>query len=149
MSYAENTSVPVDRSQSEIKKTLTKYGAAGFVFGEKPEVALIMFEMKNRKLKFLLPTPTLQPKTNSWNEKKGLFYSQAKLDQELRRRWRCMLLAIKSKLECVESGISSFEDEFMAHIVLPSGQTVGQAMLPQIEQAYTDGKMPPLLGYTS
>jgi hypothetical protein len=147
MSYAENTVVPVDRSQSEIKKILTKYGASGFVFGEKPDAAMVMFEMRERKIKFLLPLPILQPSTPSYNQKKGFFYTQTKLDQELRRRWRCLVLAIKSKLECVESGISTFEEEFMAHIVLPNGATVGQVMIPQIERSYTENKMPPLLGY--
>ncbi len=147
MSYAETTSVPVEKSQIEIKKILTKYGAAGFVFGEKPELALVSFEMKKMNVKFILPLPILQPSESKWNQKKGLFYSKNKLDQELRRRWRCLLLAIKSKLECVDTGITTFEQEFMAHIVLPGGQTVGQAMIPQIEQSYKDGKMPPLLGY--
>lgn len=147
MSYAEKTSVPVDRSAAEIKKILTKYGAAGFVFGEKPEAALVMFEMKQKKVKFLLPLPKLQPATSSYYQKKGLFYSQDRLDQELRRRWRCLVLAIKSKLECVESGITSFEQEFLAHIVLPNGRTMGEVAIPQIEVAYSNGTMPPLLGY--
>ena len=147
MSYAENTVVSVDKSQAEIKKTLTKYGASGFVFGEKAEAAMVLFEMKERKVKFMLPLPILQPHTSAWNQKKGLYYSQDKLDKELRRRWRCLLLAIKSKLECVETGIATFEQEFMAHIVLPNGATVGQVMIPQIEGAYKSGNMPPLLGY--
>lgn len=33
----------------------------------------------------------------------------------------------------------------MAHIVLPDGSTVGQWMAPQIEQAYTTGRMPSML----
>lgn len=147
MSFAEKTTVAVDKSQAEIKKTLTKYGASGFVFGEKPDAAMVMFEMKERKVKFLLPLPVLQPSTQSYYQKKGLYYSQDKLDQELRRRWRCLLLAIKSKLECVESGITTFEQEFMAHIVLPNGATVGQVMTPQIEGAYRNNEMPPLLGF--
>lgn len=147
MSYAENTSVSVDKSQVEIKKTLTKYGATGFVFGEKPEMALIMFEIKNRKVKFILPLPVLEINVPTWKQSKGGFYTQTKWEQELRRRWRCLLLSIKSKLECVETGITTFEDEFMAHIVLPNGNTVGQAMAPQIESAYKTGTMPPLLGF--
>lgn len=147
MSYAAETVVPVERTQQEIKKCLAKYGAAGFVFGEKPDAAMIMFEMKNRKVKFLLPLPALQKPCRSWEEKKGLYYKQEKVDQELRRRWRCLLLSIKSKLECVETGITTFEQEFMAHVVLPSGVTVGDAMTPQIANAYSTGKMPPLLGY--
>lgn len=50
-----------------------------------------------------------------------------------------------ARLEAVESGITVFEEEFMAHIVLPNGQTVGEFMTPQIESAYRDGKMPPML----
>jgi len=118
------------------------------VFGEKPEMALIMFETRSRKVKFLLPLPLLQPTTSSWNQKKGLYYSQNSWEQELRRRWRCLVLSIKSKLECVETGITTFEDEFMAHIVLPNGSTVGQVMNVQIENAYKTGGMPPLLDTT-
>ena len=40
-------------------------------------------------------------------------------EQERRRLWRALLLNIKAKLEAVESGISVFDEEFMAHIVLP------------------------------
>ena len=41
-----------------------------------------------------------------------------------RQRWRALNLAIKAKLEAVESGIVTFDQEFLAHIVGPSGQTV-------------------------
>ena len=54
-------------------------------------------------------------------------------------------MVIKAKLEAVESGISIFEEEFLAHLVLPDGKTVGQFMLPQVEAAYETGKMPKLL----
>ena len=47
-----------------------------------------------------------------------------------------------AKLEAVEAGISEFEDEFMAHIVLPGGGTVSNLMRPQIEQAYLTGDVP-------
>jgi hypothetical protein len=62
-----------------------------------------------------------------------------------RQRWRALALAIKAKLEAVESGIATFEEEFMAYIVLPDGQTVGEFLSPQIEAAYSSGRMPPLL----
>lgn len=49
------------------------------------------------------------------------------------------------KLEAVESGITSLEDEFLAHIILPDGSTGGDFLKPQIELAYKEGKMPSLL----
>lgn len=56
-----------------------------------------------------------------------------------------LALVIKAKLEAVESGISIFEDEFMANIVLPDGQSVSEFMRPQIALAYDKGDMPKLL----
>ncbi len=140
MSYAEKTSVPVDRSQGEIKKILAKYGASGFAYGEQGNRSVVMFEMAARRIKFILPMPN-PPSPNA---------TQASIktyEQLCRSRWRCLVLAIKAKLECVESGITTLEQEFMAHIVLPNGRTVGEVMTPQIESAYGNGKMPPLLGY--
>ena len=54
-------------------------------------------------------------------------------------------MVIKAKLEAVECGISCFEQEFMANIVLPDGKTAGDFMLPQIARAYATGIMPPML----
>lgn len=141
MSYAEKTSVPIDRSQSEIRKILGKHGATGFAYGEQGPLSIVMFELAGRRIKFILPMPTA-PSKNATQASIRTF------DQLCRSRWRCLVLAIKAKLECVESGITTLEQEFMAHIVLPSGATVGQVMLPQIESSYRSGKMPPLLGYS-
>ncbi|GAG36103.1 unnamed protein product [marine sediment metagenome] len=62
-----------------------------------------------------------------------------------RQKWRALSLVIKAKLEAVESGISIFEEEFLAHIVLPDGRTIGDFMIPQIKTIYSSGKMPKLL----
>lgn len=140
--YAKNTSVPIDRSQGEIRKILSKYGATGFGYGEQGNRSVIMFEMQERRIKFLLPMPQ-NPSQNATQT------SIKTYEQLCRSRWRSLVLAIKAKLECVESGITTLEQEFMAHIVLPNGETVGSVMGPQIEHAYTSKKMPPLLGFNS
>ena len=59
----------------------------------------------------------------------------------------CACTRDKAKLEAVETGITEFEDEFLAHIVLPNGQTMGEFAKPQIAHAYDTGDMPPLLGH--
>lgn len=71
--------------------------------------------------------------------------AQAAYEQDVRQRWRALCLCIKAKLEAVEAGITTFEDEFMAHIVLPNGQTMSQHATPMIAQAYETGNVPPLL----
>lgn len=67
------------------------------------------------------------------------------LEQGKRQRWRAMALIVKAKLEAIESGISTLEAEFLAHTVLPNGQTVGDWLQPQIEYVYRAQQMPPML----
>lgn len=59
--YAENTSVPSDRSRAEIEKTLTRYGATAFAYGWSGATAQIMFEIRTtrggRRVRFALPMP--------------------------------------------------------------------------------------------
>lgn len=140
MTYAKDTSVPVGRSQDQIRTILFKYGATGFVFGEsQAHVAhgtitqgMVVFEMRERRIKFVVPLP------KDRTSKAGA--------QSERSRWRCLLLAIKAKLESVASGIAVFEDEFLANIVMPDGSTVSQNVLPIIAQSYAEKRMLPLLG---
>jgi len=137
--YAEKTSVPIDRSQSEIKKILAKYGATSFAFAEGQGNAMLMFEIANRRIVFRLPLPPA-PGKNATGASIKTF------EQICRSRWRSLVLGIKAKLECVASEITTLEQEFLAHIVLPNGSTVGQVMLPQIAKSYETNQMPPLLG---
>lgn len=140
--YAAKTSVPVGRSQAEIKQILTKYGATTFVFGDSPDKAMVQFEMKKRLIKFILPIPLKGITKN----KKGWTLGQDAVDQLTRSRWRALVISIKAKLEAVEIGITSFEQEFLAHIVIPGGSTVGNEIVPRLEEIYRTGNMPPLLG---
>jgi len=142
MGYAEKTTVPVDRSQSEIKRVLAKYNASAFAFAENKEMAMIQFEISGKRVKFILPLPVYGTAVN----KKNYTASQKEVDQMCRSKWRSLALAIKAKLECVEAGITTLEQEFMAHILLPNGSTVGEVVLPEIEASYQNKTMPPLLG---
>ena len=149
MRYAKNTMVSSDRSRSEIEKILTKYGAQGFVYGWQGDQAIIGFQLNAKSLKFILPMPSKSEdqfwKTARQKRKRNPEEAHKAWEQSTRQRWRALSLAIKAKLECVESGITSFEQEFLAHIILPSGETVGAWIAPQIEQSYLNKKMPKLL----
>lgn len=148
MAYAENTKVPIERSKAEIEKTLTRYGAQGFAYGWQEEMAVVRFVIADRQVRFILPLPPLSEfARDGRNRLRGKEAQQIAWEQGCRQRWRALALAIKAKLEVVESGIATFEDEFLAHIMLPNGETAGNWMKPQIAQAYQSGKMPPLLGY--
>lgn len=146
MRYAEKTKVSSSQSRAEIEKTLTRYGASGFMYGWSEGSAIIVFEMQGRRVKFVLPLPLKSEfaQTETGRDRSDTS-KEAAVEQAVKQRWRALALVIKAKLEAVESEITMFEEEFMAHIVLPNGKTVGEFMLPQIAQAYDSGEMPPLL----
>lgn len=145
--YAKDTEVSSAKSRTEIEQTLTRYGATGFLYGWLEASAMVAFQMKNRHVKFVLPMPPRDDFRYTPNQQRERSEDQIsrEFDKAVRQRWRALLLVIKAKLEAVECGITVFDEEFMSHIVLPDGQTVGQWMRPQIERAYERGKMPSLL----
>jgi len=149
--YAADTSVSSHKSREEIEKTLTRYGAGQFIYGWDTTRAVVGFSMCERQVKFLLPMPSRESRdithTPSKRQKRSPAQIEAEYEKAVRQRWRALALVIKAKLEAVESGITEFEDEFMAHIVLPDGTTMGAWAKPQIALAYEKGSMPPLLGY--
>jgi hypothetical protein len=147
MRYAQSTSVPVDRSRTEIERTLGRYGASAFAYATDNQKAYIKFKMNNRVLQFILDLPDFESfrTTPAGRRKRSDADTYKSWEQACRQKWRALALVIKAKLESVESEISVFEKEFMANILLPSGESVGDWMAPQIEHAYATGKMPKLL----
>lgn len=148
--YASNTEVGVHRSKAEIERTIERYGADQFISGWDAgrETAMIGFSMHNRQIRFILTMPDRSSdefhQTETGRARKG-DAAYKSWEQACRQRWRALALAIKAKLEAVESGIAEFEDEFLANIVLPDGQTFGEWATPRIEKAYADGTMPEML----
>lgn len=145
--YAAETSVSQDRSRAEIEATLKRYGATSFMYASEQTAAMIGFRISDRMVKFVLPMP--DPKSREFtHHSRGQRTPDAALkawEQAGRQRWRALALVIKAKLEAVAAGITTIEDEFLAHTVLPDGSTVGQFMKPQIAIAYEQGSMPTTL----
>ncbi len=142
--YAAHTEVPVERTRQEIERALTRYGADQFVSGWEHGRAMLGFRVRERMVRFEIPLPKVTD--YKWRYGATDNQKQKQIDQDTRQRWRALLLVIKAKLEAVESKIATFESEFLAHIVLPNNQTVGDVLLPQIQHAYATGRMPKLLG---
>jgi hypothetical protein len=142
--YAQNTEVSTERSRAEIERTLRRYGASAFVSGWNEQNAFLAFQLQERSIKFILPMPSASDKA-FWYSHKGQRRrtDQAAFEaweQACKARWRALGLCIKAKLEAIASGIESFEESFLAHFVLPNGQTLGEQIIPQLKQA----KMPRL-----
>lgn len=142
--YASETSVSVEKSRAEIEATLNRYGADAFAYASDGPEVKIAFRMKGKHFRFALTLPGKSEKRFTTHSR-GLRTTEAALaawEQGCRQKWRALALVIKAKLEAVEAQISTLEDEFLAHLVLPSGETMGDWARPQVEEAYALGHMP-------
>lgn len=147
--YAKNTDVTVDKSKAEIERILRRYQAERFVSGWDKNRAFVMFDAFGKRVRFdvTLPDPN-DPQfshTPTGRKRKRSTEMLKLYDQEVRRCWRSLALLIKSKFVGIEDNITTFETEFMPHMVLPDGLTVADHLLPKIEEIYTTGKLPKLL----
>jgi hypothetical protein len=149
--YASGTDVPSDRSRAEIERTLKRYGAKAFAYAwedDEEMVATIMFKLSDRQIRFRLTMPS--PKDRQFTvtptgKARAAAAAEAAYEQAVRQRWRALALVIKAKLEAVEAGISTVEDEFLHAIMLPNGSTVGEWAAPQLREVYGRGTMPALM----
>ena len=149
-SYASQTSVSVENSRREIERVLTRFGASAFMYGSDEHRSVIGFVMRRRRIQMVLLKPTggEVSLTPTGKRRVGVALVQA-LAQEERRRWRALFLIIKAKLVAIEDGVTTFEDEWAMHMVLPDGRVAGNVVSEAIDQAYALGEAPPLLGITS
>lgn len=149
MSYAQDTEVPVEKSRAEIERILTRYGADKFMVGSDQSQAVLAFQIRGKMIQFQLPLPDRKDKrfwfTPSRQNQRSEPEAYRAWEQACRSRWRALRLCIQAKLEAVECGITSFESEFLAHFVMPDGQTLGQHVIPRIEEITKLGKMPQML----
>lgn len=147
--YAAQTDVTADRSRAEIEKTLTRYGANSFMYGWVEGHAAIGFQLNGRAIKFVLPMPNPNDRefthTPEKNQERKPEIRAKVYDQAVRQKWRALALAIKAKLEAVESGITEFDQEFLAHIIMPDGKTISETILPGVQAALENRTPTPLL----
>lgn len=145
--YANKTEISAEKTRSELESLLHKFGADAFAYMTDGGRACIQFRAHGKFVKFILslPMPTERKFTHhgkyDW-EKRTAEVAKKNWEQACRSLWRALFLVVKSKLVAVESKIVSFETEFMAQIILPDGQTVGESIIPKIEDAYRTGKTP-------
>lgn len=154
--YAEATTVAPEKSRAEIEGLVRKYKGDRFAYGYGTGAGgsvMLCFRIAERMVRFTMAFPDpKEPELAKEISRKYTYgrmsndvYMARILEQEERRRWRALALVIKAKLEAVATGITTFEEEFMAHIVMPDGKTVGEHVRQAIATAYKTGKTPPML----
>jgi hypothetical protein len=133
--YANKTIVPMIRSKQQIEKALRDFGIEEMFWGTSPRGDGIGFKYKGRIYRRNVTMPA-----------RDNYSTQSKYEQAVRQRWRIMYMSLKMKLEEIEEGGISFEDQFLSMMALPDGSTVADFMaLPMNVNLLETAKMPKLL----
>ena len=147
MAY-ESTNVAVEKSQGNIRKLLSQFGAAEFQFGEgtgadNEKWAGVSFRHGGHTVMMRAPVkpPTdseykaLRAKAQRAHSRTYQEIEDEYMEQEHRRIWRVLYWSLKARMVAVEEGVEEFEQAFLAHLVDPNtGITLWQHIQPAIEQ---------------
>lgn len=134
MAYAETTTVPVAKTQGDIKKLLRKVGADRVAMFESSEENFLLFE---------IPTP--EGVSISYKLSAPIQEGRQSLEQRERSAWRALLLLVKAKTVAIDQGITTIEREFMGDTVMPGGTTLIDHYEELVAHNYQDG--PPQIGF--
>ena len=146
--YAEGTTVAASRSLEEIKSTLIRFGADRntFTYAEMGQRVALQFTVKTRVVRMEMTLPEYEAFAKDRYGRRRLEHViQKDWEAECRRVWRTLAVLVKAKLAAIADGISTFEREFMADLLLPNGETVGQRVIGDLDEAMRTGEVPPLV----
>lgn len=151
--YAENTTVSVDRSQEEAKRLLRKYGADQIQVTEDSDRTVLMFRLSGWVIRFMVTAPDPGEECVSQTRTGGyrpMDQRAGARQREYQRRFRTLILRLKAKLEAVANDDILVEEEMLGNLVVnPQGQTVGELLIPQLEEIRRTGKLPELMPQVS
>lgn len=142
MAYAENTTVPIERSIAEIVTSVKRAGAERVAQYEDLSSFAIAFDLAGRHIRFrvALPDITAIPAVRGDGRRRTTAELISKRDALHRQRARALLLVIKAKLESVESEVETFEEAFLANIIMADGATVYERIADPIAVEYASGR---------
>lgn len=119
--YAKTTKVPVNRSRLELEDILERYGAdqIGVLRGD--GITSVGFRIDGRIYRFDIVMPEDDEKLH-------------------RQRWRVLIKIVQFKIEAIECGLSTFEEQFMPDLVV-RGQRFGMLTDAVYRQLESDGSV--------
>jgi hypothetical protein len=154
--FAENTEVDVTRTKSQIEALVMRYGADGFDSGWVQGRARVQFHSHNRIIRFVMELPRqdeerfvlsrVNQHSGGGKRRRSPEAAYKSWEQACRTQWRALWLVIKAKLEAVDANILTFEESFLAEIVMGDGKTVYERVREPIALEYSKGVNTPLLG---
>ena len=135
MANYSSTTVPVERSQGEIRKLLVNHGCQRLAFGEETEPggqrwAAVTFQAGAHAVRMRVPLKPVDERVVAAKYTRARSRSRDEIRNELyvqeeRRIWRVLAWNLKARLVAVEESLETFEEAFLAHLLDPrTGRTI-------------------------
>lgn len=124
-----------DQAFADIQKILNRFNCDSFGIMQKraEQITLIQFEWRGRRVELRGAWggyAALWLKENPWSSRRRCTDAQHREKaMEIAQLAVCSMLRdwVKAQVTAVESGLMSFEEVFMPHMLLPSGQRMVEA----------------------
>lgn len=149
MTYAADTSVSVAKTRIELEELVKRATGKRFASILEDHQAVVLFELGDRRIMFEMPLPPLRSFETSMGRRKWgqplkvpAEVARKRWEQACRSRWRALYLTIKAKLISVEAGVETFEEAFLAQVVVPTSdgaQRFATVAAKHISEAYRTG----------
>ena len=136
MAY-ESTAVPVAKSQESIRKLIMQNGGNAIAFVSQVQPATEGFEAQVKIGGVIYRVRVTASVKTARTPKEA--------EQNVRRIWRVLFYHMKSVYESSKSGVMEFRELMLPYIVMSDGQTIGDHIVPRLEQVVS-GKPERLLG---
>lgn len=138
MKAYQQSSSPVAKSQEDIRRILSKYGADGVQFAEEWGKMLLhvrflyTIEKTQHSVCFRVPIPKAESNSSAGRPRSDS--AKLKLQEQYERGiWRAVFWAIKSRMEAVEFGIETFAEAFLSHFEIPgTDKQLGEVLVPKL-----------------
>ena len=138
--YVRGASLSCSSLQTDIQQMLDGAGAHDCRITSEHGNGAVTFSFGDHQFRLVLPhpEPTDPPRMRRQGPvQRNINGQEHPADLEAARHsWRQLSLLIKAKLEAVAAGIVTFDEEFLAYMLMPEGGTVFQATAPTIASSY-------------
>jgi hypothetical protein len=125
--YAASTTVSTGRSRDELEALLRKYGVQHHGLITQPDLLTLAFQSDGLNHRIVLPLPSPADRRFRTGPGGGTRTSKGAQDahaQEVRARYRALVLVVKAKLELAHLLGQPVEAAFTEYRVLDDGRTV-------------------------
>jgi hypothetical protein len=132
--YAQGTTVSPEKSRMEVDRFLQRRGASSIGVMNDEKMFVVQFQIRAtgssvpRTVRIVVPRAAPPRRV-------GVRPNKNAAAAEDRRRWRALLLVLRAKFEAIDSGITTLDREFLAHLVTAAGTTIADALEPNLDRA--------------